>query len=112
MGEKQVKIYTFDPTKQKRVLAGEFHEGVFHRIVNNDHYVRKFKAYGLQDDVIQALKKDCKQMIIYTPVGVKLYSTVKDWLEKSVITNIGNGTQYFLPVEFMSKQPIEEKLFS
>lgn len=113
MGEEYLmKIYTFDPMKQKRVLAGDLTEGIFHRILNNDHYVRKFKAYGLQDDVIQALKTTCKQIILYTPVGVKLYSTVQDWLENSIVTNIGGGTQYFLPVEKMSKQPKEEKLFS
>ena len=49
------KVTTYDPKKNKHILAGYIEGNVFIKQVSGRHFFRKFQAYGIQEDVIQKL---------------------------------------------------------
>lgn len=92
-------IYSFDPKKNKRVLAGDFliPENVFIRKVNSRHYMIREMGYGFSEDVIQQLiQLDCKYVFIYTKKNE--YKFPFQELLNQPIKSYGSGEQRFLKV--------------
>lgn len=95
------KIYTFDPQKNKLVLAGRIKKKVFWKTVNSKHFMRKLNSYGIQNDVLQTL-----QDLKITKIRIKtktqiLESALSMWVEYALIREYGHGKQYFLSVNYM-----------
>ena len=62
------KITTHDPVKERDVLAGYLSNGVFHKVCEANHYMKKEKGYGIQEDVIIKLYvKNCRIVRLHLP---------------------------------------------
>lgn len=98
------KVTTYDPKKNKHILAGHIEKKVFIKQVNGRHFFRKLQAYGIQEDVIQELiEKKIKKVRIMSHM-LTYESNIKDWVNgHSLIRDYGNGLQRFLPVHYMKK---------
>ena len=98
------KITTYDPKKNKHILAGNIEGKTLIKQVSGRHFFSKFQAYGIQEDVIQKLieKKINKIKIISHTLIYE--SKIKDWVNGHVlIRDFGNGLQRFLPIHYMKK---------
>ncbi len=94
-----MKIYCFDPKKNKTILAGEVLEenylSYFIKKVNKNHFMIKEHGYGIQEEVLQQLAHlGVTDIRIKTKTGIIL-SNLEDWLKKP-IKNYGHGKQRFL----------------
>lgn len=92
-----MKIYCFDPKKNKNILAGEYNEFdyTFIKKVKSNHFMIKEKSYGIQDEVLQQLQKlGCLNILIITKKGLQI-TVLQDWLRQP-IKNYGHGNQRFL----------------
>lgn len=92
-----MKIYCFDPKKGKNILAGEYNsfDYTFIKKVNRNHFMVLEKSYGIQEEVLQQLKKiGCINIIIITKTGQQI-SLLEEWLKRP-IKNYGHGNQKFL----------------
>lgn len=94
-------IRTFDPRKNRYVVAGNIQGDTFVRKVTKKHFVWKYKGYGLQKDVFEQIN-NVKYINIVAPKGV-YKATLETWLTKGIMDDLGNGRQRFLPVEEMEK---------
>ncbi len=94
-----MKLFTFDPKKQKNVLAGEYSIELktFYKKVKPHMYMIIERGYGISEDVLQQLiHLDCQYIIIHSKTRT-INSTLKDWLNKP-IKDYGHGNQRFLKV--------------
>ena len=92
-----MKIYCFDQRKNKNILAGEYNEFdyTFIKKVKRNHFMVIEKSYGIQEEVLQQLKKmGCINILIITKTGQQI-SLLEDWL-KQPSKNYGHGNQKFL----------------
>ena len=92
-----MKIFCFDPKKQRNVLAGEYNPSDFTFIkkVNKRHFMVLEKSYGIQEEVLQQLKKiGCINVLIITKKKM-IISLLEDWLKRP-IKNYGHGFQRFI----------------
>jgi len=95
------KIYAYDKAKQKMILAGMIQAETFIKSVKNNHYVKKYRGYGISKEVINILKKrEIKNILIKSKKNSYL-SKVSQW--EHIIDDLGNGEQCFVPVNFMEK---------
>lgn len=108
--ESSMRLLTYDPKKQKTVVAGYFTEKIFFKEVKNNHYMKLCKGYGINVDVIDQLKKlDCKLIVVFTPTNI-LMSMFIDWLKPNIRTlDFGYGKQKFLPDRYF-KEPKPEHI--
>lgn len=97
-----MKIYTFDPQKNRLILAGYCKENVFWKKVNKKRFMIKYRAYGIQEDVINnLLNEDIEFIHIKTHTNKVLKSSLCDWIKFSIKENYGHGKQYFLSINYM-----------
>ena len=92
-------LFSYDPKKFKRVLAGEFDyfDYTFTKKVNNRHYMVKEKGYGISEDIIQQLiHLDCGLIRIETKKNI--YEFNFDDLLNQSIKNYGHGEQRFCKI--------------
>lgn len=93
------KINTFDKKKGREVLAG-FYDPIaciFYKKVSPKHYMVKERGYGIQEEVIQVLKKlECEEIQIRTKRD--LYSFTFDVILNKQAIDYGHGLQRFLKV--------------
>ena len=54
---KPIRIMTFDPRKNGRVLVGDYQDGVLTRRVTSNHFMKKEQGYGIQEDAVERLKE-------------------------------------------------------
>jgi hypothetical protein len=100
--EKAKEIYSYDPKKKKRILAGLVFEGNFFKEVTSKHFMYSLQAYGIQEDVIDTLiEQEVKQIVIKTPTEI-YGSDISKWLILET-QDYGHGRQKFLPVKEMDK---------
>jgi hypothetical protein len=99
-----MKITTYDVKKGKTVLAGELENKVFTKKVTSKHFMRKFQAYGIQEDVIQQLwEKGCDKIVIQTSTVV-WESPMHVWLQPNIkVMDFGHGKQRFLTLSYMKR---------
>ena len=94
-----MKIYCLDPMKNSNVYVGDYESfnHTFYKHVSKNHYMIIERGYGIQENVLQQLKKlGCKTIMIKT-VDRLYISSLLDWFKKS-IKNYGHGSQRFLGV--------------
>lgn len=101
-----MKLFTFDPKKNKQITAGKYDEltKTFSKKVGARHYMRVVKGYGIQEDVIKKLcELKCEFVVFYAP-GCVLKSEFKEWIapDKRVL-DFGSGPQRFFTAEKMRK---------
>jgi len=97
-----MKIYTFDPRKQKRVMAGVYRDNIFYKHVKKNHFMNKEKGYGIQEDVIQKLMGlGCKTVSISSSTNGHFFSM--NYVSRQEIKDYGNGPQRFLGIEVPEK---------
>lgn len=91
-------VYTYDPVKRRRVLAGVLTDGVLHcyRTSLQNPYVRKYGGYGLAEDVLrQVAARGCRVVRIYVDGTLALEAPVEEWL-RAPLDDLGHGPQRFL----------------
>lgn len=92
-------IHSFDPSKGKQVVAGEFdyQTFTFSKKVTNRHYMVIQHGYGISEDVIQQLiHLGCNTIVIKTKN--KEYTFKFEELLDSPIKDYGSGKQRFLKI--------------
>jgi hypothetical protein len=92
-------LYSFDPEKNKKVIAGEFipFNYIFHKKVNHKHFMFIEGGYGISEDVVQQLiDLDCQRIEIQTKKRMLEFSFEE--LLKKPTKDYGHGKQRFLPV--------------
>lgn len=92
-----MRIYCYDQKKSRNVLVGEYNDFdyTFIKRVKSNHFMVKEKSYGIQEEVLQQLKKlGCINVLLITKTGQQI-SLLDDWLKKP-IKNYGHGNQRFI----------------
>lgn len=97
------QIKTHDPNKQEEVLCGEVISNVFYRHVGPEHYMRKIKGYGIQDEAFHQIENVDTILIIQKDTGEVFSSTPQTWKEKGKVMDFGHGKQVFLSTSHMKK---------
>lgn len=102
---KSIKLITFDPRKNKRVLVGTLQGNTLIRKVEAKHYMRVVDGYGIQEPAFQEiLKKKVKYIIEEVQeTKDKWKSNVKDWVEHGHVADYGHGKQRFLSLKYMKR---------
>jgi hypothetical protein len=95
-----MKLYCFDPKKQRNVLAGTLKvDGLktyyFYKKVTKRHFMIKEHGYGIQEEILQRLLQEKVSRIIIKTKTSEIISDLEDWL-KQPIKNYGHGNQRFL----------------
>jgi hypothetical protein len=91
-----MKIYCFDPKKNKKVIVGDFDKElkIFTKKVRKNHFMILEKGYGIQEEVLQNLKElGCLHINIKTKISL-ICTQLEDWLKQS-IKNYSYGNQRF-----------------
>ena len=104
-------LRAFDEEKGKRVLCGNLVWSIFYRVVKPEHYVWKYKGYGIQEDAFQLLVTHGYKHIVLikhdwkptTENGKHLVSLVENWAKSYIpVDNLGgHGEQRFFKEEDM-----------
>ncbi len=92
-----MKLFTFDPKKNKQVMAGEYNPELktFYKKVKPHMYMVIERGYGISEEVLQQLiQLDCKYIIIHTKTRT-INTELKNWLVRP-IKNYGHGLQRFI----------------
>lgn len=95
-----MKIFAFDPKKNRQVLAGEYssEEKTFYKKVTAKHFFIKLKTYAIQETIInQLLLLGCETIVIISK-NKQYISTLQNWLN-SPVYDFGHGKQFFLKNE-------------
>ena len=76
---------------------GTLKEGVFRKRVDRDrHLMRIYDAWGIQYEVIQQIKEECKEIRIKDMSDGTVYSiSFKDFMQKAHVEDHGDGMQAF-----------------
>ena len=95
-----MKLFTFDPQKNKKVLAGDYLEcsHTFYKKVTPKHYMIKEHGYGISEDVMEQLTHlGCHYIKIITKS--KTYNITFLLYQMAAIKNYGHGNQRFLRIK-------------
>ena len=95
-----MKLFSFDPQKNKNVLAGEYNKKIrtFFKDVKPEHYHIKEHGYGISEDVIQQLTHlGCSYIQIRTKT--KTYNFTFLLWQMASIKNYGHGNQRFVRIK-------------
>jgi len=95
-----MKIFSFDPHKNKKVLAGDYDysKSTFSKKVSAKHYMIKEGGYGISEDVIkQLIQLNCEIISIITKK--KIYNIEFLELINAQIKNYGHGNQRFVRIK-------------
>jgi hypothetical protein len=95
-----MKIYCYEPRKEKNILAGEIkicNDGYkyFYKKVLPIHFMIVEHGYGIQEEVLQRLVQEKVERIIIKTNTSEIVSKLEDWLNRP-IKNYGHGAQRFL----------------
>jgi hypothetical protein len=97
-------LRTFDEKKNKDVVCGYIEEKTYYREVSNEHYMVKYKGYGIQMDILAKLvKAGVDTIVIVTRAGTTHEVSLATWLNKGKKGNYAHGDQIFLSTKFMRK---------
>ena len=98
-----MKLLVYDPAKQKDVLIGEIQDGVLHREVKPEHFMKIVDGYGIQENGFQKLITEAvKEIVMRTEAGTTYSATVQTWLDHSKVADYGHGKQRFLSLKYMT----------
>lgn len=100
------KVYTYDPSKKRNILAGYVDGNRFYRKVNARHFMRMLKSYGMQEVVFDDLAGRGVDTVIFKEehTGDYLISKIEDWDAPDIKSlNYRHGKQKFLPVARMTR---------
>lgn len=78
--------------------AGLLSGGVFKKTVNSRrHLMKKFDAWGIDFDIVTALREKCLEIRLYDNFEDKLYTVPFDtFMREATVENFGHGAQAFL----------------
>lgn len=97
------KITTFDQKKKKEVFCGFVEDNVFYREVKPEHFVLKYKGYGIQMGVFDSLWERGIEAIVITSKKFTHKASLKIWQKWGHVDDLGHGLQIFLPIIRMEK---------
>jgi len=98
------RVTTYDPKKQKHILAGHIDGNTFIKKVTARHFFRMLQAYAIQEDVIQRLIENGISKIKIISHTLTYESHISEWINgHALIRDYGNGLQRFLPIHYMEK---------
>ena len=95
-----IKVFGKDDMKGKEIVAGFFDEPTktFHKNCDVNHFVRIFKGFGIDEEVVKFLQKSSCEKIIINYRGEVGEFNFKDWVNYGLLRNLGNvGWQFFYP---------------
>jgi len=104
-----MKITVYDPKKRKKVTVGTYNvaKRLLTKKVNDEHFMRIEKGYGISEDVVDQLRDlNCKWIDIITPVAsykVSFYT----FLRYGNVKDYGHGSQRFISIVHMARIPHE-----
>jgi hypothetical protein len=105
------KIFAYDKGKCKQIVAGEYYseKGIFYKVVDSIHFMRKFNGYGIQYEVIEQLEKlGCKKVLIKAG-DIGYISEFSKWKNEEVMKlDFGHGLQVFQSIGSMEKKEIKK----
>lgn len=98
-------IVIHDSKKGKDIQAGAISGGVLYKRVKPEmHFIRKLKAYGIQEEVFENPKMETVTHICIEQKDEpheKLWASKEMWIEKGFLRDLGHGMQRCLPVRYM-----------
>lgn len=103
-----MKIYAYDPKKDKTILTGDLLDGCFYKPVTSANFMRIVDGYGIQESAFQEVcERGCKKIAITQEATRAIwYSTPDDWIEHGKVADYGSGKQRFLSLKYMTKKLI------
>lgn len=98
-----MKLLTFDPAKNKKVLCGELIADTLFRDVEPKHFMQVVQGYGIQEVAFQeAMKRGVKKIVLKeTHTGHQWESDIPDWILHGRVADYGHGKQRFLSTSYM-----------
>lgn len=98
-----MKLITFDPAKNKRVLVGEVVGDTLFRWVKPEHFMRVLQGYGIQEVAFQKIMMEGLKTIVLKEEATeqRWEASVEIWKLNSKIADYGHGKQRFLSLKFM-----------
>jgi len=98
-----MKLYTFDPKKQKEVLSGYLEGTIFVKKVKKSHFHIKYQAYAIQTEIIKKLLELQIDTVKLEGKKKTYLVSLDTWIEKSILNDFGHGEQFFLPIKYMKE---------
>lgn len=108
-----MKLLTFDPKKNKKVLIGEIAGDTLFRDVEAKHFMNVLQGYGIQEvGFSDAISKGVKFIVLKEAhTGKRWKSDIDTWKLHGKVADYGHGKQRFLSMKYMHerKDPGTEK---
>jgi len=100
-----MKIFTKDPAKPRKVMAGYIDGDWFIKEVKRSkHYLRVVSGYAIQDDVVNQIKdKVANIRIKEVDTGSEFSVSMVDFLNASRPWTHGHGTQRVISERYLTK---------
>lgn len=109
-----MKLLTFDPAKNKKVLCGEVIGDTLFRWVKPEHFMQVVQGYGIQEVVFQEIVRKGLKMVVLkeTNTEQRWEADIKTWKYKGRVADYGHGKQRFLSLKYMRthKLPQEDEV--
>lgn len=99
----KINITTHDKAKNKDIVTGYVTGPIYHRKVNNKHYMVKEHGYGIQKDVLRKLASMGVRWILIKAKTKSYKSALGTWLGMGRTKDYGHGEQVFLDVDLMEE---------
>ena len=98
-----MKIYEFDPKKNKKVLLGELIGDTLFRGVDPKHFMRVVQGYGIQEVAFQTFRGQGVEKIVLKENNSdkRWEADLADWEKIGRVMDYGHGRQRFLSLKHM-----------
>lgn len=99
-----MRIYSYDPKKQRNVIAGEIIEDVFMKwVIRQKHFLKVAKGYAISDDVYQKIKEARVKKLVFIENKEKVLSIpFEEFDAHKHPWSHGHGKQYVISEKYLT----------
>lgn len=104
-------VKTYDPKKEKYVVAGHIENSVFTRTVNSfKHRLRVINGYAIQADILPELRKYAVEKISFKAAKDDIRSiSFDDFYKYKIYWNKGHGEQWAIAGRYLKLETETQK---
>lgn len=101
----KINLLCTDPKRGGRISAGIIDNGVFKRKVSvNKHIIRKYKAFGIQKEICELMKRDFVKEIYFISPSVTWAINVDEFFKNAFEEDLGHGPQLIIQLRHMKEK--------
>lgn len=99
-----MNLMVYDWRKKKDVIAGEIQHDMFIKTVKKNHYMGKYRGYGISEEVFkQLVDTGIKNITIRGKHDI--LTSISKWIQEGIVANEGSGPQRFLALPSAFEEP-------